>query len=117
MGIRSGNSFSFLCSFCCHFSFAFLLLEMALSVALLAQKQAENAGCVYTGGVNQWSLCWRVGAELEGGGSGTAQCIRVLLSRYLVVSRRVQTLPGAPSVIFVQLAALGLASSKGPVCV
>lgn len=53
MGIRSGNNFSFHSSFCCHFSFAFITLEMALSVALLAWEQKEHAGCVgAVGGVH-----------------------------------------------------------------
>lgn len=52
MGIRSGNNFLFHSTFCCHFSFAFFLLEMALSVALL-RKQEENVGCVgVVGGVH-----------------------------------------------------------------
>jgi len=50
VGIRSGNNFSFLSSFCCHFNFALFVLEMALSVALLSWKQEETMDSV--GGVH-----------------------------------------------------------------
>lgn len=105
MGFRSGNNSSFHFSFWCQLQFAFFLLEMALSMVLLAQKQDEGAVCW------SWSSRRDVGAELAGTGSavcwypgGFTPCL--LPISHICTASSTESYPKGPCCVRAELAAV-----------